>query len=1087
MEILSEITLILAWLSVSYCYEGDKDQQQRNSTCMSSSLPESSPQFSKLHCENTTLIELSNNFLIKQHLNYESITLYNCPITNYVDNDLRLHQFRFVKFFKWTDSYLTDNELKTFFMTYGNVLKNVISLDLSYNTLNCVRWLNSHFSQKLNILKLTANRIDTNICTFAYFGQLNSLHELHLDQNRINTLNNISFCELSNLKFLNISSNNISDIPRNTFEGTITLEQLFISRNNLSILPFQLFKNMQNLSVLDLSYNRILSLPDNFFALNKALEELSLQNNSLQSIERNVFFGLKRVKILNLSFNSIAYIDKKAFYSLNRLNELNLRHNSLSIIPASLFHPLPNIMRLDLSENEFTQLPNGLFKNQKSMNQLFVDDTNLEKLGNWISTFDEEINSKILGNLNVLSMQHNKRLKKIPEILFKNAINITELYLANNDLIQLTSEIGRLKNLKLLNVKDNRLNTLPDSLRKLENIECINLINNDYICDCKLFWLTDWLAKAAINIKKTARKCSDCNSEYNLDIIISKLKCHHGYPGDMIPVLKNLQCFKPIITESYDNRTHLLDSIVNLECSFSGSPSPDVVWVTPTNHILRHRADPEKEPQALRQSGLHPIKYEFSAPFESIIGQNSSNQHLYIYSHYALYENGSLRIFNLSRSDSGLYTCYAYNLLGSTSANIRLYVDPIIFYKVKIESILFGAACAALFLILTLLVQGIRMLLLKYGLYFKLCNFFVCLERKKSPRGKQIYAMLDSIEHYKTQQLERLRENYAQQVQRIRENCNQQVEWIQTSYTSQAKNLKGFRDIGSNHLTSLRDQYYDQVKKVRDYSNTQLNWVRENYVYQRNKIRKFSAHQVLRLREGYKYQQQTLNKVLENLPSFYFENCRGRCDDDITENLETYIKSQIGGELSEIDVNILHYNCKLLKNYATSKPMDESKTSIYYTPPDDCLLPSNLQVSPIHINYIDENLEMNTISSICPNEVLFNKTSTENETEVENYDQATAEIRSESLPADESKDIKINTNPLTIKCSNSFPTIYKISMNEDGSVVHQFLSNFSNSVDKAEKGKSDKSDKSTRSKKSDNLQDINGDLRKVDKKGNDSI
>jgi hypothetical protein len=70
-----------------------------------------------------------------------------------------------------------------------------------------------------------------------------------------------------------------------------------------------------------------------------------------------------------------------------------------------------------------------------------------------------------------------------------------------------------------------------------------------------------------------------------------------------------------------------------------------------------------------------------------------------------------------------------------------------------------------------------------------------------------------------------------------------------------------------------------QVKRVREYSTGQLNWVRENYVFQRNKIRKFSAHQVLRLREGYKYQQQALNKVLENLPSFYFENCRGRVDD----------------------------------------------------------------------------------------------------------------------------------------------------------------------------------------------------------------
>lgn len=154
------------------------------------------------------------------------------------------------------------------------------------------------------------------------------------------------------------------------------------------------------------------------------------------------------------------------------------------------------------------------------------------------------------------------------------------------------------------------------------------------------------------------------------------------------------------------------------------------------------------------------------------------------------------------------------------------------------------------------------------------------------------------------------------QVHRIKENCAQQVEWIQGSYTNQTKHL---RDLGNHHITALKDQYCDQViyatistnnqtllmhgrcthtvhlinieyscllfqlRRVRDYSTGQLNWVRENYVFQRNKIRKFSAHQVLRIREGYKYQQQTLNKVLNNLPSFYFENCRGRTDENIDE------------------------------------------------------------------------------------------------------------------------------------------------------------------------------------------------------------
>lgn len=68
--------------------------------------------------------------------------------------------------------------------------------------------------------------------------------------------------------------------------------------------------------------------------------------------------------------------------------------------------------------------------------------------------------------------------------------------------------------------------------------------------------------------------------------------------------------------------------------------------------------------------------------------------------------------------------------------------------------------------------------------------------------------MLDSIDHYKSQQLERLRENYAQQVNRIKENCAQQVEWIQSSYSNQTKHL---RDIGTQHITSFKDQYNDQV------------------------------------------------------------------------------------------------------------------------------------------------------------------------------------------------------------------------------------------------------------------------------------
>lgn len=138
-----------------------------------------------------------------------------------------------------------------------------------------------------------------------------------------------------------------------------------------------------------------------------------------------------------------------------------------------------------------------------------------------------------------------------------------------------------------------------------------------------------------------------------------------------------------------------------------------------------------------------------------------------------------------------------------------------------------------------------------------------------------------------------------------------------------------------------------QVKRVREYSTCQLNWVRENYVFQRNKIRKFSAHQVLRLRESYKYQQQTLNKVLENLPSLYFENCRsgscGRSDsmafDPDVEVIDMYLKTKI----------------EKLSNLPNPIFDEESKMSVYYTPTERSV--NSRRNSPVpegvHINMIE--------------------------------------------------------------------------------------------------------------------------------------
>lgn len=57
-------------------------------------------------------------------------------------------------------------------------------------------------------------------------------------------------------------------------------------------------------------------------------------------------------------------------------------------------------------------------------------------------------------------------------------------------------------------------------------------------------------------------------------------------------------------------------------------------------------------------------------------------------------------------------------------------------------------------------------------------------------------------------------------------------------------------------------------------------------------------------------------------------------------------------------VQLKNFESKLKKSeYYSSKSIDDSKASVYYTPTDGTFSPGALQISPIHINYINENLD----------------------------------------------------------------------------------------------------------------------------------
>ena len=100
---------------------------------------------------------------------------------------------------------------------------------------------------------------------------------------------------------MNLSKNEISSIHQSTFKGLSKLEELHLDYNKIKTLDPNLFNVSKNLRILYLNNNEISSIDENAFQGLSKLEGLCLNKNQITSLSSDLFNDCRNLRILNLS------------------------------------------------------------------------------------------------------------------------------------------------------------------------------------------------------------------------------------------------------------------------------------------------------------------------------------------------------------------------------------------------------------------------------------------------------------------------------------------------------------------------------------------------------------------------------------------------------------------------------------------------------------------------------------------------------------------------------------------------------------------------------------------------------------------
>lgn len=334
-------------------------------------------------------------------------------------------------------------------------------------------------------LVLKYNRIKTVHAAFQFYGGLQyvdlsfnhlvsiptrsfeaqrKLMELHLNRNKISSVNNKTFVGLRALTVLSLRENFLEELPERLFISLPHLEELDLGQNRISRIHPAAFAGLASLRMLFLDDNQLRGVPTPSFKLLDSLAELHVGLNAFTTLPDDAFQGLNRLTVLDLSGAGLLNISENAFRGLSGLRDLRLADNRLRSVPTQQLAVLSRLEELTVGQNEFSALEAHAFQGLTYLRRLDVTGA---------SQLERVEKGALTDNLNLetLVLSSNKRLSAIEE-----------------------GALAGLPNLRYLVLRDNAFITFPESLATWPELRKLDLAENPLECRCALLWLKDLLA-----------------------------------------------------------------------------------------------------------------------------------------------------------------------------------------------------------------------------------------------------------------------------------------------------------------------------------------------------------------------------------------------------------------------------------------------------------------------------------------------------------------------------------------------------------------------------------------------------------------